>query len=58
MTDKMLIPKFCWAKELKCVVEVISMGHFPTTVIVQLPDDSKIEIDIDKLETPKAGHKL
>jgi hypothetical protein len=44
------MPKWVWWKKGECVVEVLSTGHFPTTIIGKLPDDKETEIDIDELD--------
>jgi hypothetical protein len=46
----LIMHKWCWCKSLKCVVEVIKRGHFPTTAVVRLPNDSEVEVDISELE--------
>jgi len=38
-----------WSVELDCEVEVLRMGHFPTTLIVKLPDGREVETDNDVL---------
>lgn len=45
------LPRWVWLKSLSCVVEVKRCGHFPTTVMVQLPDDKVIEVEAADLET-------
>jgi hypothetical protein len=45
-----VLPEWLWWREGKCVIKVISIGHFPTTIIAKLPNDKQIEIDIDELE--------
>jgi hypothetical protein len=49
------IPRWCWHDQFECVVEVIKTGHFPSTVIVRMPDGSELETDIDKLRIEKSG---
>lgn len=45
------LPKRMWLKGSECEVEVIGTGHFPTTVMVYLPDNRKIEVeDYDLME--------
>jgi hypothetical protein len=44
------LPQWCWWTKGECVVEVLKTGHFPTTAMVKLPNDSVTEIDIDELE--------
>ena len=54
MTEKMTLPKLLWWNKGECVVEILSRGHFPTTAMVKLPSDKKIEIDIDELRIEHA----
>jgi hypothetical protein len=49
VANSMKIPKWCWSNSLECVVEILMRGHFPDTVIVKLPDDTKREIDMNDL---------
>jgi hypothetical protein len=51
----LIMHKWCWCKTHKCVVEVLSQGHFPTTAIVRLPNDKKIEVEIRELENSNAN---
>jgi hypothetical protein len=50
MTEKMTLPKWLWWNKGECVVEILSRGHFPTTAMVKLPSDKKIEIEIHELQ--------
>lgn len=43
-------PQWAWWIPGECVVEVLERGHFPTTLMVKLPDDKVIEIDEHNLE--------
>ena len=43
-------PQWAWWIPGECVVELLKRGHFPTTLIVKLPNDREIEIDEDTLE--------
>ena len=45
------LPVWCWWKDGECVVKIIKRGHYPTTVLVQLPSDAYTEVEIDQLET-------
>jgi len=45
-------PKWRWYKNGKCVVEVLKRGHFPSTLIVRLPDDTELEVEYHELENP------
>lgn len=45
----MKFPQFVWYKKLECKVEVIKTGHFPTSLIVKLPDGKMIETDSENL---------
>lgn len=47
--QKVQLQKWCWWSKGECVVEVLGAGHFPTTAMVILPDDRKIEVDIVEL---------
>jgi len=33
-----------WSKSQECVVEIISRGHYPDTVVVKLPNESTTEV--------------
>lgn len=46
----MQIPKSVWWKKGECVLEILSEGHFPTTVMALTPDNKKIEVEINELE--------
>lgn len=43
-------PKWVWWKKGECVLEVLSAGHFPTTIMAMTPTDKKIEVEINELE--------
>lgn len=45
------LPQWCWSKRRECVVEVLRSGHFPSSVMVRLPDGSETEHEISELET-------
>jgi molybdopterin-binding protein len=45
-----VVNKIMYHKQFKCSVEVISRGHFPTTVMVKLPDGQEVETDLGALE--------
>jgi hypothetical protein len=45
------LPEWMWHKQFKCVVRILKTGHFPSTVMVQLPDDSIVEVEVELLET-------
>lgn len=47
-----LMPKWMWWKNGKCTVEILRTGHYPNTVIVELPLGTQTEIEIAELETP------
>lgn len=47
------LPEWMWHKEFECVVKILKTGHFPDTVIAQLPDDRIVEIDTKHLELPQ-----
>lgn len=44
------VPEWAWWTVGKCVVRVLRTGHFPETIMVELPDDKITEIDIAELE--------
>ena len=44
------IPEWVWWTKGECVVKVLKTGHFPETVMAQLPSDKITEIDIGELE--------
>lgn len=44
------LPTWLWHKQFKCVVKVLTTGHFPSTVMVELPDDKVIEVEVEQLE--------
>jgi hypothetical protein len=47
------LPKWVWWTKGECVVEILSIGHFPTTVMAKLPSDKETEIDMDELDLTK-----
>lgn len=47
------MPQWIWWTKGECVVEILSIGHFPTTVLAKTPDDRTIEIDMVELENLK-----
>lgn len=47
------LPPWMWSNEHKAVVEILRRGHFPSTVMVRLPDDRELEVDIITLERNK-----
>lgn len=50
---KKRIPQKLWSMLFNCEVEVVSMGHFPTTLIVRRPDGEQMEVDSEYLATLK-----
>lgn len=44
------IPRWVWWKVGECVVEVLKRGHYPTTVMAKLPNDTVTEIEIVELD--------
>lgn len=46
----MTLPQWIWWTKGECVVEVLGIGHFPTSAMVKLPNDHVTEVDIDELE--------
>ena len=47
--NKIFLDKWMWWTAGECVVEVKSIGHFPTTAMVIMPNDKEIEVDINEL---------
>lgn len=47
---RMQFPRWVWWKKGECVLEVLTAGHFPTTITALTPDDKKIEVEINELE--------
>lgn len=45
-----LLPRWMWWKKGICTVEIISIGHYPNTVMVELPSGLRTEIEIIELE--------
>jgi hypothetical protein len=45
-----MLPQYCWSRDMECVVEVKSIGHFPNTVMVILPNDKVVEVERSDLE--------
>lgn len=43
------LPRWMWWAKGRCVVEIISAGHFPNTVKVALPNDVITEVEIEDL---------
>ena len=52
----MTLPQWIWWNKGECVVEVLGIGHYPTTAMVKLPNDHVTEVDIEELEN--AGDRL
>lgn len=38
-----------WSIQMECPVKIVSTGHFPTTVMVELPNGNKVETDLEYL---------
>lgn len=49
MRSNNTLPQWMWWTKGECVVEILSAGHFPTTAMVKLPNDSITEVDIEEL---------
>lgn len=47
---RMQFPQSVWWKKGECVLEVLSAGHFPTTIMAKTPDEKEIEVEINELE--------
>jgi hypothetical protein len=43
------LPKWVWWVKGECVVEVLGTGHFPTTIMVKLPNDKITEIEYTEI---------
>lgn len=41
-----------WWTKGKCIVKVIKLGHFPNTIIAQLPNNKETEIEAIDLVIP------
>lgn len=50
MKNNVRLQQWMWWVAGECVVEILKTGHFPTTVIVKLPNDKETEIDITELQ--------
>ena len=50
------IPRWVWWKVGECVVEVLKRGHYPTTVMAKLPNDTVTEIEIVELDIHRGKH--
>ena len=44
--------KWMWWTKGECVVEVLSTGHYPNSVMVRLPNSKETEIEVHELEMP------
>lgn len=53
MRSNMTLPQWMWWDKGECVVEILKTGHFPTSVMVRLPNDKTTEIDIEELTNGK-----
>ena len=53
MSQVQALPQWMWWNKGECVVEILKTGHFPTTAIVKLPDDTITEVDIEELLNAK-----
>lgn len=47
------LPKWVWHVKFECVVEVMSVGTYPDTVKVKMPNDSILEAYINDLRFNK-----
>jgi hypothetical protein len=48
--NMIVMNKWRWWVKGECVVEILGIGHFPTTVMAKLPNDQVTEIDMHELE--------
>jgi hypothetical protein len=56
MSEVRALPKWCWSRSMECVVEILRIGHFPTSVMVRLPDGRETELEMEDLQhANKAG---
>ena len=51
--SRMQLYKWMWWTKGECVVEVLKTGHFPTSVMVKLPNGNETEVEVHELEMPK-----
>ena len=48
--NRLQLHRWMWWNKGECVVEILKVGHFPTTAMVRLPNDKETEIEIHELE--------
>ena len=36
--------EWMWCKSMECVVQVLSVGHYPDTFIVKMPNEHETEV--------------
>lgn len=53
MSGILALQQWMWWEKGRCVVEVLKTGHFPTSVMVRLPNDKTTEVDIEELVNDK-----
>lgn len=51
---KRKVDKFQWHVQLGCEVQVVTIGNFPDTVFVKLPDGTETQVDMAYLAKLKA----
>lgn len=51
--NKVTLPEWMWWQTGECVVQLISIGHFPSTVMVKLPSDTVCEVELSSLTIPR-----
>jgi hypothetical protein len=53
MTSTTPIPRWLWSRAAECVVEVLSTGHYPDSLMVRTPDGKELEAPCTDLEIPE-----
>lgn len=47
------IPRWLWSRAAECVVEVLSTGHYPDSLMVRTPEGKELEAPCSDLEIPE-----
>lgn len=42
-------PEWMWWQQGECVVRLLKQGHFPTSVMVELPNGQQTEVELEEL---------
>ena len=53
MTSTTSIPRWLWSRAAECVVEVLSTGHYPDSLMVRTPEGKELEAPCSDLEIPE-----